>query len=215
MWWTVNIFFSILQKECNASKRDTVVLLLQDMLEVVTRDMMLNEIRLVNSLTKALQWLICDAFHREVLIFLLLCLTHSSLVSWLSLVMVIRILFLEDNSLLVQVQSLPCSFLHQWQHNGKNRCIAINVMKCIPPHSWPNKLMLLRLLLQIKRLYLLLTVKESAVDVPTNLEARRRIAFFTNSLFMDMPRAPRVRKMLSFRFRALLSRSYCCKTENH
>lgn len=71
--------------------------------------------------------------------------------------------------------------------------------------------MLLRLLLQIKRLYLLLTVKESAVDVPTNLEARRRIAFFTNSLFMDMPRAPRVRKMLSFRFRALLSRSYCCK----
>lgn len=69
MWWTVNIFFSILQKECNASKRDTVVLLLQDMLEVVTRDMMLNEIRLVNSLTKALQWLICDAFHREVLIF--------------------------------------------------------------------------------------------------------------------------------------------------
>jgi hypothetical protein len=37
------------------------------------------------------------------------------------------------------------------------------------------------------------------MDVPTNLEARRRIAFFTNSLFMDMPRAPRVRKMLSFR----------------
>jgi hypothetical protein len=44
-----------------------------------------------------------------------------------------------------------------------------------------------------------LTVRESALDVPTNLEARRRIAFFTNSLFMDMPRAPRVRKMLSFR----------------
>lgn len=42
-------------------------------------------------------------------------------------------------------------------------------------------------------------MKESALDVPTNLEARRRIAFFTNSLFMDMPRAPRVRKMLSFR----------------
>ncbi|KAM0847489.1 hypothetical protein ACQ4PT_054995 [Festuca glaucescens] len=50
----------------------------------------------------------------------------------------------------------------------------------------------------IKRLYLLLTVKESAMDVPTNLEARRRISFFTNSLFMDIPRAPRVRKMLSF-----------------
>ncbi|KAL5053268.1 hypothetical protein RYX36_033950 [Vicia faba] len=51
---------------------------------------------------------------------------------------------------------------------------------------------------QLRRLYLLLTVKESAVDVPTNSEVRRRIAFFTNSLFMDMPRAPRVRKMLSF-----------------
>lgn len=55
------------------------------------------------------------------------------------------------------------------------------------------------LLFQINRLYLLLTVKESAIEVPTNLEARRRIAFFTNSLFMEMPRAPRVRKMLSFR----------------
>ncbi|KAK8472649.1 hypothetical protein PHAVU_002G271904 [Phaseolus vulgaris] len=51
---------------------------------------------------------------------------------------------------------------------------------------------------QIRRLYLLLTVKESAVEVPTNTEVRRRVAFFSNSLFMDMPRAPRVRKMLSF-----------------
>jgi callose synthase len=44
----------------------------------------------------------------------------------------------------------------------------------------------------------LLTERESAMDVPENLEARRRIAFFTNSLFMDMPRAPQVRNMLSF-----------------
>ncbi|XP_059074532.1 callose synthase 3 [Cryptomeria japonica] len=51
---------------------------------------------------------------------------------------------------------------------------------------------------QITRLHLLLTVKESAMDVPVNLEARRRIAFFTNSLFMDMPNAPKVRNMLSF-----------------
>lgn len=57
---------------------------------------------------------------------------------------------------------------------------------------------------QIRRLYLLLTVRESAIEVPTNLEARRRIAFFTNSLFMNMPRAPRVRKMLSFRSDAYL-----------
>jgi callose synthase len=53
---------------------------------------------------------------------------------------------------------------------------------------------------QIKRLYLLLTVKGSAMDIPSNLEARRRIAFFTNSLFMGMPRAPPVCDMLSFRY---------------
>ncbi|KAK9273438.1 hypothetical protein L1049_018248 [Liquidambar formosana] len=51
---------------------------------------------------------------------------------------------------------------------------------------------------KIKRLYLLLTVKESAMDVPSNLEARRRISFFSNSLFMDMPATPKVRNMLSF-----------------
>ena len=53
--------------------------------------------------------------------------------------------------------------------------------------------------LQINRLYLLLTVKESAINVPPNLEARRRITFFANSLFMNMPSAPKVRDMLSFR----------------
>ncbi|KAL8099491.1 hypothetical protein AgCh_031937 [Apium graveolens] len=51
---------------------------------------------------------------------------------------------------------------------------------------------------KIKRLFLLLTVTESAMDVPSNLEARRRISFFSNSLFMDMPSAPKVRNMLSF-----------------
>nr|GMD67382.1 callose synthase 3-like [Ipomoea batatas] len=51
---------------------------------------------------------------------------------------------------------------------------------------------------KIKRLFLLLTVKESAMDVPSNLEARRRISFFSNSLFMNMPSAPKVRNMLSF-----------------
>ncbi|KAK1670165.1 hypothetical protein QYE76_058324 [Lolium multiflorum] len=56
-------------------------------------------------------------------------------------------------------------------------------------HSWHEK---------IKRLYLLLTVKESAMDVPTNLDARRRISFFANSLFMEMPPAPKVRHMLPF-----------------
>lgn len=36
------------QKDADPSKKDSAVLLLQDMLEVVTRDMMVNEIRLVN-----------------------------------------------------------------------------------------------------------------------------------------------------------------------
>ncbi|KAL5165045.1 Callose synthase 7 [Glycine soja] len=47
------------------------------------------------------------------------------------------------------------------------------------------------------RLHLLLTVKDSAINVPQNLEARRRITFFANSLFMNMPKAPKVRNMLS------------------
>ncbi|KAL8495893.1 hypothetical protein ACS0TY_019858 [Phlomoides rotata] len=51
---------------------------------------------------------------------------------------------------------------------------------------------------KIRRLHLLLTVKESAMDVPSNLEAQRRISFFSNSLFMDMPAPPKVRNMLSF-----------------
>ncbi|KAF5736396.1 callose synthase 2-like [Tripterygium wilfordii] len=51
---------------------------------------------------------------------------------------------------------------------------------------------------KIRRLHLLLTVKDSAMDVPANLEARRRISFFSNSLFMEMPTAPKVRNMLSF-----------------
>ncbi|XP_022894872.1 callose synthase 5-like isoform X1 [Olea europaea var. sylvestris] len=115
-------------KDGNPSKKDRVVLLLQDMLEVVTRDMMVNEIRELAELG------------------------HSSKDSGRQLF--VNILFPPPNTA-------------QWEE-------------------------------QIRRLYMLLTVKESAIDVPTNLEARRRIAFFTNSLFMNMPRAPRVRKMLSF-----------------
>ncbi|KAK7858339.1 callose synthase 5 [Quercus suber] len=115
-------------------KKDRVVLLLQDMLEVVTRDMMVNEIRE-----------------------------------------------------LVEVG-------HSSKDSGRQLFAGTDAKPAIlfPPvvtAQWEE---------QIRRLYLLLTVKESALDVPTNLEARRRIAFFTNSLFMDMPRAPRVRKMLSF-----------------
>ncbi|KVH96178.1 1,3-beta-glucan synthase subunit FKS1-like, domain-1 [Cynara cardunculus var. scolymus] len=51
---------------------------------------------------------------------------------------------------------------------------------------------------QIRRLHSLFTIKDSAVNVPKNLEARRRLQFFTNSLFMSMPRTKPVREMLSF-----------------
>jgi hypothetical protein len=50
----------------------------------------------------------------------------------------------------------------------------------------------------IKRLYSLLTIKESAASVPKNLEARRRLQFFTNSLFMQMPVARPASEMFSF-----------------
>ncbi|GAA0150001.1 hypothetical protein LIER_09035 [Lithospermum erythrorhizon] len=51
---------------------------------------------------------------------------------------------------------------------------------------------------KVVRLHLLLTVKESAINVPMNLDARRRMTFFANSLFMNIPKAPKVRDMLSF-----------------
>lgn len=53
--------------------------------------------------------------------------------------------------------------------------------------------------IQVKRLHLLLSTKEKAADIPSNLEARQRISFFATSLFMDMPAAPKVRSTLSFR----------------
>ncbi|KAK4479931.1 hypothetical protein RD792_012983 [Penstemon davidsonii] len=51
---------------------------------------------------------------------------------------------------------------------------------------------------QVKRLHLLLTVKDSAANIPKNLEARRRLEFFTNSLFMDMPPAKPICEMIPF-----------------
>lgn len=50
---------------------------------------------------------------------------------------------------------------------------------------------------KVKRLFLMLTVKEASMDIPANLEAQRRISFFATSLFMVMPLAPKVRNMLS------------------
>ncbi|CAJ2644467.1 unnamed protein product [Trifolium pratense] len=61
--------------------------------------------------------------------------------------------------------------------------------------KWPNDPEIKEL---VKRLHLLLTVKDSAANVPKNLEARRRLEFFTNSLFMDMPLAKPVSETLPF-----------------
>ncbi|KAL3519146.1 hypothetical protein ACH5RR_021735, partial [Cinchona calisaya] len=61
--------------------------------------------------------------------------------------------------------------------------------------KWPRDA---NLRAQIRRLYSLLTIKDSAANIPKNLEARRRLQFFTNSLFMEMPAAKRVHEMLSF-----------------
>ena len=57
----------------------------------------------------------------------------------------------------------------------------------------------------VRRLYSLFTIKDSAAHVPRNLEARRRLQFFTNSLFMDVPPPKSVDKMLSFRHFFLLT----------
>ncbi|XP_023736557.1 callose synthase 7 isoform X2 [Lactuca sativa] len=73
-------------------------------------------------------------------------------------------------------------------NDRKERFEQINV-RLTQMKSWKEK---------VVRLRMLLTVKESAFDVPRNLEARRRITFFANSLYMKMPNAPIVRDMLSF-----------------
>lgn len=51
---------------------------------------------------------------------------------------------------------------------------------------------------QLRRLKTILTSRDSMHNVPKNLESRKRIAFFSNSLFMNIPRAPQVEKMMAF-----------------
>ncbi|VFQ84068.1 unnamed protein product [Cuscuta campestris] len=51
---------------------------------------------------------------------------------------------------------------------------------------------------QARRLRTILTSRDSMSNIPRNLEARRRLAFFSNSLFMNMPHAPHVEKMRAF-----------------
>ncbi|KAL6145114.1 hypothetical protein ACLB2K_055802 [Fragaria x ananassa] len=51
---------------------------------------------------------------------------------------------------------------------------------------------------QVRRLHTILTSRDSMQNIPVNLEVRRRIAFFSNSLFMNIPHAPQVEKMMAF-----------------
>ncbi|XVF38236.1 hypothetical protein REPUB_Repub20aG0082600 [Reevesia pubescens] len=51
---------------------------------------------------------------------------------------------------------------------------------------------------EVKRLHTILTTRDSMHTIPVNIEARRRLAFFSNSLLMKMPRAPEVKKMMAF-----------------
>ncbi|KAH7423735.1 hypothetical protein KP509_12G070800 [Ceratopteris richardii] len=50
----------------------------------------------------------------------------------------------------------------------------------------------------LKRLHITLSTKEALDDVPKNIDAKRRISFFSNSLFMNMPHAPSLERMRSF-----------------
>ncbi|XP_024361867.1 callose synthase 12 isoform X2 [Physcomitrium patens] len=50
----------------------------------------------------------------------------------------------------------------------------------------------------LSRIHTTLSTREPFLNVPKGLEARRRISFFSNSLFMTMPRAPQVDRMLAF-----------------
>ncbi|XP_048538429.1 putative callose synthase 6 isoform X4 [Triticum urartu] len=72
--------------------------------------------------------------------------------------------------------------------NRETQLFANLNLDLIKDESWRGKCV---------RLQQLMTAKESAICVP-NLEARRRITFFANSLFMKMPTAPQVRRMMSF-----------------
>ncbi|OMO95895.1 Glycoside hydrolase, family 17 [Corchorus capsularis] len=74
------------------------------------------------------------------------------------------------------------------KYNRRQRFTKININD-IKGKFWSEK---------VHRLRLLFTVKESGTNVPMNSEARRRLTFFANSLFMNMRSAPKVTNMRSF-----------------
>nr|VDC92844.1 unnamed protein product [Brassica oleracea] len=70
---------------------------------------------------------------------------------------------------------------------------AWNEVRLFTELKWPKDPELKAL---VRRLYSLFTIKDSAAHVPRNLEARRRLQFFTNSLFMDVPPPKSVDKIV-------------------
>ncbi|VFQ83916.1 unnamed protein product [Cuscuta campestris] len=90
-----------------------------------------------------------------------------------------------------QVVALSCKHLETWNDLLKVRNEGRLFQKLKLPRDADLRA-------QVRRLYSLLTIKDSAHNMPRNLEARRRLEFFMNSLFMEMPVAKPVREMLSF-----------------
>ncbi|CAI9787626.1 unnamed protein product [Fraxinus pennsylvanica] len=50
----------------------------------------------------------------------------------------------------------------------------------------------------LRRLHTILTSEDSMLKIPENREARRRISFFSNSMFMNIPHASVIQKMAAF-----------------
>ncbi|XP_062184545.1 callose synthase 7-like [Phragmites australis] len=103
-----------------------------------------------------------------------------------------------EGQIAIQLQDIMEMITHDIIKNGqgilkdetiRNEHFAHINLDSVKGRAWSEK---------CARLQLLLTTKESAIYVPTNFEAQRRITFFANSFFMKMPRAPQVRSMMSF-----------------
>ncbi|MCO5603415.1 hypothetical protein L7F22_057565 [Adiantum nelumboides] len=87
---------------------------------------------------------------------------------------------------------MECSLGSSFSLHGMHRELFDSKALSYPPQASE------KLLKQIKRLRLLMLPEESAVDIPTNPSARRRLIFFASSLFMEIPNAPNIQSMVSF-----------------
>ncbi|KAK3011390.1 hypothetical protein RJ639_012460, partial [Escallonia herrerae] len=155
--------------EGNEEHHDKVVIALQDVFELVTNDMMLNGSRFCCTLNLL-------SYFDQLKVFTLLNVTFNA--------------------------CRTLDSLYAYQHVAGD---AGEFFSQIEPQLFASKHSIHfplpdsnPLNQQIKRFVLLLNVKDTALDIPLNLEARRRISFFATSLFMDIPCAPKVCDMLSF-----------------